>query len=119
MNFQGDRSDVSAVCSVLMPDVQVRNLDRQRQALVDEISRRQAALGLEQTLVAKDGNMIEAVVIHPTPPPLPSAATPKSKRKRGKGEETTPVAPAPLAPDRKSTRLNSSHDLASRMPSSA
>ena len=38
---------------------------------------------------------------------------------RGEGVGAIPMAPPAYAPDRKSTRLNSSHRIASRMPSSA
>ena len=51
-------------------------------------------------------------------PPAPAATAPAPVPPEGE-RPAPPMPPASRAPDRKSTRLNSSHSRASRMPSSA
>ena len=48
-----------------------------------------------------------------------SGCTSQSKKQSDESEETAFVLDSTIRIDRKSTRLNSSHNVASRMPSSA
>ena len=55
----------------------------------------------------------------PTPPPAAPGQAPKTTLPETKGGQPLSAPNQPKAPDRKSTRLNSSHAIPSRMPSSA
>ena len=74
-----------------------------------------------QPLVPHDSET-ETVVIQPDPegePEATSAGQPRERRFTAPGFDAKETAIIATPPDRKSTRLNSSHVLRSRMPSSA